>query len=54
VTRSKPHETSPVQFDQTSFTIAPAPTFTEHPDEVRRELGRSDDQILRLKIGAIT
>jgi crotonobetainyl-CoA:carnitine CoA-transferase CaiB-like acyl-CoA transferase len=46
---------SPVQFDDTPPTISRAPQFAEHTDEILREIGRSEDEIIQLKIdGACT
>ena len=46
---------SPVQFDETPPTIKRAPQFAEHTDEILRELGRTEDEIIQLKIdGACT
>jgi crotonobetainyl-CoA:carnitine CoA-transferase CaiB-like acyl-CoA transferase len=46
---------SPVQFDETPPAIVRAPQFAEHTDDILREIGRSDDQIMELKIeGAVT
>jgi crotonobetainyl-CoA:carnitine CoA-transferase CaiB-like acyl-CoA transferase len=46
---------SPVQFDAESPALSRAPQFAEHTDDLLRELGRSDDEIMELKIaGAIT
>ena len=46
---------SPVMFDETPFTITRAPLFAEHTDELVRSLGRTDEQLIDLKIqGAIT
>ena len=46
---------SPVQFDETAPTIKRAPQFAEHTDDILRELGRTDDEIIQLKIdGACT
>ena len=46
---------NPVQFDEQPATLGRAPQFAEHTDEVLRELGRTDDAIINLKIeGAAT
>jgi crotonobetainyl-CoA:carnitine CoA-transferase CaiB-like acyl-CoA transferase len=46
---------NPVQFDETPPTLIRAPTFAEHTDEILRELGKTDDEIIQLKIdGACT
>lgn len=46
---------NPVQFDETPVTLRRAPLFAEHTDEILRELGRSEDEIIQLKIdGAVT
>jgi len=46
---------SPVQFDETPPTLTRAPQFAEHTDEILRVLGKSDDEIIQLKIdGACT
>jgi crotonobetainyl-CoA:carnitine CoA-transferase CaiB-like acyl-CoA transferase len=46
---------SPVQFDECAPTITRAPQFAEHTDELLKELGRTEDEILQLKIdGAVT
>ena len=46
---------SPVQFDETPPTLRRAPQFAEHTDEVLRELGRTDEMLIELKLaGAIT
>jgi crotonobetainyl-CoA:carnitine CoA-transferase CaiB-like acyl-CoA transferase len=47
--------TNPVQFDETPVATRRAPQFAEHTDEIMRELGKSDDELIALKIaGAIT
>jgi crotonobetainyl-CoA:carnitine CoA-transferase CaiB-like acyl-CoA transferase len=47
--------TAPVQFDEAPATLRRAPQFAEHTDELLREFGRDDDQILELKLnGAVT
>ena len=44
-----------MQFDETPPQLTRAPLFAEHTDEILRELGRSDEQIIDLKIaGAVT
>lgn len=46
---------SPVQFDETPPTLTRAPQFAEHTDDILRELGRDEDEIIQLKIdGACT
>ena len=46
---------SPVQFEETPFTLTRAPQFAEHTDDIIRELGKSDDELIELKMsGAIT
>ena len=46
---------NPVQFDEKPPDAKRAPLFAEHTDEILRELGRSQDEILQLKIdGACT
>jgi crotonobetainyl-CoA:carnitine CoA-transferase CaiB-like acyl-CoA transferase len=46
---------SPVQFDETAPTITRGPLFAEHTDDILRELGKSEDEIIQLKIdGAVT
>jgi crotonobetainyl-CoA:carnitine CoA-transferase CaiB-like acyl-CoA transferase len=46
---------SPVQFDETPAELRRGPLFAEHTDEVLRELGLSDEQLIELKVsGAIT
>jgi crotonobetainyl-CoA:carnitine CoA-transferase CaiB-like acyl-CoA transferase len=46
---------NPVQFDETAPTITRAPQFAEHTDDILRELGRDEDEIIQLKIdGACT
>ena len=46
---------SPVQFDEGPPMLRRAPQFAEHTDEVLRELGRTDEMLIDLKIaGAIT
>jgi crotonobetainyl-CoA:carnitine CoA-transferase CaiB-like acyl-CoA transferase len=46
---------SPVQFDETAVTCTRAPGFAEHTDELLRESGFSDDELIQLKIdGAVT
>jgi crotonobetainyl-CoA:carnitine CoA-transferase CaiB-like acyl-CoA transferase len=46
---------SPVQFDETAVTCTRAPGFAEHTDEVLREAGFTDEELIQLKIdGAVT
>jgi crotonobetainyl-CoA:carnitine CoA-transferase CaiB-like acyl-CoA transferase len=46
---------NPVQFDETPASLTRAPQFAEHTDEILRELGKSDDELIDLKIaGAVT
>lgn len=46
---------NPVQFDETPPDLTRGPTFAEHTDDILRELGKSDDEILQLKLdGACT
>jgi crotonobetainyl-CoA:carnitine CoA-transferase CaiB-like acyl-CoA transferase len=46
---------NPVQFDETPAQITRAPQFAEHTDEILRSLGKSDDELIDLKIsGAVT
>jgi crotonobetainyl-CoA:carnitine CoA-transferase CaiB-like acyl-CoA transferase len=47
--------TNPVQFDETPANLTRAPQFAEHTDEILRGLGKSDDELIGLKIaGAVT
>jgi len=47
--------TNPVQFDETPAQLTRAPLFAEHTDELLRELGYDDEQLIDLKIaGAVT
>jgi crotonobetainyl-CoA:carnitine CoA-transferase CaiB-like acyl-CoA transferase len=47
--------TNPVQFDETPAVTRRAPQFAEHTDEIMRELGKTDDELIALKLaGAIT
>lgn len=46
---------NPVKFDNAPVDLTRAPQFAEHTDEVLRELGYDDEQLIALKIaGAIT
>jgi crotonobetainyl-CoA:carnitine CoA-transferase CaiB-like acyl-CoA transferase len=46
---------NPVKFDDASVDMKRAPQFAEHTDEILRELGLDDDQLIELKIaGAVT
>ena len=45
---------SPVQFDETPFQITRAPQFAEHTDDLVRSLGKTEEELIQLKIeGAI-
>ena len=46
---------SPVQFDEKAAQLTRAPQFAEHTDEILRGLGKSDDELINLKLsGAVT
>lgn len=46
---------SPVQFDEQPFKITRSPQFAEDTDDVVRSLGKTDEELIQLKIeGAIT
>jgi len=46
---------NPVQFDENPVRSGRGPQFAEHTDEMLRELGKSEDEIINLKIvGAVT
>jgi crotonobetainyl-CoA:carnitine CoA-transferase CaiB-like acyl-CoA transferase len=46
---------SPVQFDEKPAQLTRAPQFAEHTDEILRGLGKSDDELINLKVsGAVT
>lgn len=46
---------NPVQFDETPISLSRAPQFAEHTDEILRELGKSDEELIDLKVaGAVT
>jgi crotonobetainyl-CoA:carnitine CoA-transferase CaiB-like acyl-CoA transferase len=47
--------TAPVQFDEAPATLTRGPDFAEHTEEILKELGRDDEEILTLRIlGAVT
>lgn len=47
--------TAPVQFDESPATLTRAPDFAEHTEEILKEAGHDDEQILSLRIaGAVT
>ena len=41
---------NPVQFDETPPTLLRGPQFAEHTDQILSELGKSEDEIIELKI----
>jgi crotonobetainyl-CoA:carnitine CoA-transferase CaiB-like acyl-CoA transferase len=46
---------SPVQFDETPFALTRGPQFAEHTDEIVLGLGRTEEELIQLKLeGAIT
>jgi crotonobetainyl-CoA:carnitine CoA-transferase CaiB-like acyl-CoA transferase len=46
---------NPVQFDEQPPTIRRGPLFAEHTDDILRELGKSEEDIIQLKLdGACT
>lgn len=46
---------NPVQFDETPPALVRGPQFAEHTDDILREIGKSEDEIIDLKIaGACT
>ena len=46
---------NPVQFDERPPVLTRAPQFAEHTDDLLRELGKTEDEIIQLKIdGAVT
>ncbi|MBH0122215.1 CoA transferase [Rhodococcus sp. HM1] len=46
---------SPVKFDNAPVKMSRAPQFAEHTDEILREMGLDDEQLIELKIaGAVT
>jgi len=46
---------NPVQFDERPPTSARGPLFAEHTDEILRELGKTEDEMIQLKVdGACT
>ena len=44
---------SPVQFDETPFSLSAAPEFAAHTDEVMLDAGRSWDDIIQLKLDGV-
>lgn len=42
---------NPVQFDETPPVVTRGPQFAEHTDDILRELGKTDDEIIELKLG---
>jgi crotonobetainyl-CoA:carnitine CoA-transferase CaiB-like acyl-CoA transferase len=46
---------NPVQFDERPPVLTRAPQFAEHTDDILREIGRSEEEIIQMKIdGAVT
>jgi crotonobetainyl-CoA:carnitine CoA-transferase CaiB-like acyl-CoA transferase len=46
---------NPVQFDEQPPVLTRAPQFAEHTDDLLRDLGKSEDEIIQLKLdGAVT
>lgn len=46
---------NPVQFDEKPVQLTRAPQFAEHTDDILRSLGKSDDELIDLKVsGAVT
>ncbi len=46
---------NPVQFDEKPVQITRAPQFAEHTDDILRALGKTDDELIDLKVsGAVT
>ncbi|WP_026239674.1 CaiB/BaiF CoA transferase family protein [Parafrankia discariae] len=44
---------NPVQFDETPAELSRGPRFAEHTDEILRELGWSEDELIQLKIDGV-
>lgn len=44
---------SPVQFDETPFTLTRAPSFAEHTDELVMSTGKTMDEVIDLKIAGV-
>jgi len=44
---------NPVQFDEQPPELRRAPQFAEHTEEILRQLGRSDDEIIQLKVDGV-
>jgi crotonobetainyl-CoA:carnitine CoA-transferase CaiB-like acyl-CoA transferase len=46
---------NPVQFDETPPSLTRGPQFAEHTDDILRDLGKTEDEIIQLKVdGACT
>lgn len=44
-----------MQFDEKPVQLKRAPQFAEHTDDILRALGKSDDELIDLKVsGAVT
>lgn len=44
---------NPVQFDETPPVVTRAPQFAEHTDDILRDLGKDEDEIIQLKIDGV-
>jgi len=44
---------NPVQFDETPPKIDRGPLFAEHTDEILRELGLNEEEVIQLKVDGV-